>query len=609
MKESHTQGLASQGNPESCAANREGSGEALTGAHAGGVLSRENRSNQGADAVRLAGKQHASVRQGKHTCDPARSETSSMHGNSMRENREIPRSPAADGPVGRAGKVDDHNPAMHGWGKSDNLILPTKSPNKAEGPAAEVMKGRGLTKENTGQQNTPRTQSRTVSVPDALDRVRAAAKRNKVERFSALLHHVTIERLRNAFRAINRDATPGIDGVTWEHYEANLERNLEDLHGRVHRGAYRAKPSRRVYIPKPDGRQRPLGVMALEDKILQRAVAEVLSAIFEVDFLGFSYGFRPRRRAHEALDMLATAIRFKKISWILDADVKSYFDRVSHDWMLRFLQHRIADGRVLALIRKWLKAGVLEEGTWSASDVGTPQGSSISPLLANAYLHYVFDLWAHQWRGRHARGEIIIVRWADDFVMGFQHEDDAKRFLADLSERFRRFSLDLHPQKTRLIRFGRFAHQDCRRFDGRRKPETFNFLGLTHACSVNRNGKYQVRRTTMRTRLTAKLHEVKAELRKRMHQSVAEQGQWLGSVVRGYFGYHAVPGNWKALGAFRTQCTRMWYRSLRRRSHKSRLTWDRMNEIADAWLPRACILHPWPEDRCADIIRGKSRVR
>jgi group II intron reverse transcriptase/maturase len=448
-----------------------------------------------------------------------------------------------------------------------------------------------------------------VSVPDALERVRAAAKRNKAERFNALLHHVTIERLRNAFRAINRDATPGIDGVTWGHYEANLESNLKDLHGRVHRGAYRAKPSRRVYIPKPDGRQRPVGVMTLEDKILQRAVAEVLSAIFEVDFLGFSYGFRPGRRAHEALDMLATAIRFKKISWILDADVKSYFDRVSHDWMLRFLQHRIADERLLALIRKWLKAGVIEERTWSASEEGTPQGSSISPLLANAYLHYVFDLWAHQWRVRHARGEIIIVRWADDFVMGFQHEDDAKRFLAALSERFRRFSLDLHPQKTRLIRFGRFANQDCRRLDGRRKPETFNFLGLTHACGVNRNGKYQVRRTTMRTRLTAKLHEVKAELRKRMHQSVAEQGQWLGSVVRGYFAYHAVPGNWKTLGAFRTQCTRIWYRSLRRRSHKSRLTWDRMNEIVDAWLPHACILHPWPEQRCADIIRGKSRVR
>jgi len=280
MEESHTQGLASQGNPESCAAIRKESGEALTGAHVGGVLSRENRFNQGADAVRLAGRQHASARQGKHTCDPARSETSGMHGNSMRENRETPRPPAEDGPTGRAGKVDDRNPAMHGRGKSDNLVLPTKSPNKAEGSAAELMEGRGLAKENTDQQDTPRTQSRTVSVPDALGRVRAAAKRNKAERFSALLHHVTIERLRNAFLAINRDASPGVDGVTWEHYEANLESNLEDLHSRVHRGAYRAKPSRRAYIPKPDGRQRPLGVMVLEDKILQRAVAEVLNAIF-----------------------------------------------------------------------------------------------------------------------------------------------------------------------------------------------------------------------------------------------------------------------------------------------------------------------------------------
>jgi group II intron reverse transcriptase/maturase len=471
-----------------------------------------------------------------------------------------------------------------------------------------VAEGRGLIKENTGQQNTPRTQCRTLSVPSALDRVRTVAKRNKDERFSALLHHVTIERLRDAFLAINRDASPGVDGVTWKHYEANLESNLKDLHSRVHRGAYRAKPSRRAYIPKPDGRQRPLGLATLEDKILQRAATEVLSAIFETDFLGFSYGFRPGRRAHVALDILATAIRFKKISWILDADVQSYYDRINHDWMLRFLEHRIADKRMLALIRKWLKAGVLEKGIWAASEEGTPQGSSISPLLANVYLHYAFDLWARQWRERHATGDVIIVRWADDFVVGFQHADEAEHFTEALRERFQRFSLDLHPDKTRLIRFGRYANRDCRSF-GRRKAETFNFLGMTHACSQNRNGKFQIRRTTMSKRLTAKLHGVKAELRKRMHHSVAEQGRWLRSVVSGYFAYHAVPGNWKALGVFRTQCTRLWYRTLRRRSHKSRLTWERMTDIANAWLPRPRILHPWPEERCAAIIQGKNRVR
>ena len=372
MKEPHIEGLANHDDPESCLGTRKGTGEALTGAHAGRVLSRENRSNQGADAVVLSGRPHADAREGERTRDPARSETSDMRGNSMRENREIPGPPAADGPAGRAGKVEDRKPAMNGPGKSDSSIVPTKSPNKAQGRAAEAVEGRGLTEENTGQQNTPRTQCRTMSVPNALDRVRTAAKRNKDERFSALLHHVTLDRLYYAYLAISRDAAPGVDGVTWEHYGVNLQRNLEDLHARVHRGAYRAKPSRRAYIPKSDGRQRPLGIASLEDKILQRAVVEVLNAIYETDFLGFSYGFRPGRQAHVALDILATAIRFRKISWILDADVSRYFDRVSHDWMLRFLEHRIADRRMLALIRKWLKAGVLEGGIWTASEEGTP---------------------------------------------------------------------------------------------------------------------------------------------------------------------------------------------------------------------------------------------
>ena len=366
-------------------------------------MSRETRCNQGADVVELSGRQNTCARKGEGTSDPARSETSSTCGNSMRENREIPYLPPGDGPGGRAGKVDDRNPAMHRHGKSDSSILPTKPLNKARKLAAEVVEGRGLTKENVLQQNTRRTQSREPCVPSALERVRRAAIRNKAERFSALLHHVTAERLRDAFQNIKRNATPGVDGVTWEHYEADLDRNIEDLHSRVQRGAYRAKPSRRAYIPKPDGRQRLLGIAALEDKIVQRAVTEVLNAIYETDFLGLSYGFRPGRRAHMALDALAIGIRFRKISWILDADIRGYFDAISHSRMQRFLEHRIADHRMLNLIRKWLKAGVLENGKWTASEEGTPQGSSVSPLLANIYLHYVLDLWAHAWRRRRAR--------------------------------------------------------------------------------------------------------------------------------------------------------------------------------------------------------------
>jgi group II intron reverse transcriptase/maturase len=526
----------------------------------------------------------------------------------MRENREIPCLPFEGGSEGRAGKVNDHNPAMNGPGKSDDSIVPTKLPNKAGQPVAEVVEGRGLTKENAGQQNTRRTQGRE-SVPSALERIREAAIRNKEQRFSALFHHVTEERLRQAFLRIKRKAAPGTDGVTWEQYEADLDRNVKGLHAKLQRGAYRAKPSRRAYIPEADGRQRPLGIAALEDKIVQRAVTEVLNAIYEADFLGFSYGFRPGRRAHIALNALAIGIRFKKISWILDADIRGYFDSISHEWMVKFLEHRIADRRMLRLIKKWLKAGVIENGEWKASEGGSPQGSSISPLLANIYLHYVLDLWVQQWRRRHARGDVIIVRWADDFVVGFQYGDEASRFKEAVRDRLQKFSLELHPEKTRLIRFGRFARRDCERFDGRSKPETFNFLGFTHYCGVNLNRKFMVGRITQRKRLTAKLHEVKAELRERMHQPIDEQRDWLTSVIPGYFAYHAIPGNWAALGSFRTQCTRLWYKTLRRRSQKSRLTWDRMKELAKAWLPPARILHPWPEQRFAVFIQGRSRMR
>lgn len=600
MKEPYIEELATHDDPESCAGRRKEAGEALTGARVGRVLSRENRRNQGADDVVLSGRQHGHARHGECMTDPARSKTPSMRGNSTRENREIPYPPRKDGSEGRVGKVIDRNPTMNGYGKSDRRMVPTKSPNKSNGATqsdAEVMEGKRLTKGNAGQRNAPRTQSRTHDAPNELDRVRKAALKDKKARFTALFHHVSIERLEQAFLALKRKAAPGVDGVTWEQYDTNLRSNLRDLHSRLQSGAYRAKPSRRVYIPKPDGRQRPLGVAALEEKVVQRAVTEVLNAVYEADFLGFSYGFRPGRKQHHALDALAVAIRTRKVSWVLDADIRGFFDAIDHGWMLKFLEHRIADKRMLRLIRKWLKAGVIEAGELKANDEGTPQGASISPLLSNVYLHYVLDLWVQQWRKTSARGEVIIIRWADDFVMGFQYQQDAQRCLAQLRSRFGKFALQLHPEKTRLIRFGRFARRDCRRFDGKNKPETFNFLGFTHFCGQTRRGVFLVGRKTIRDRLTAKLHSVRTQLRARMHEPVEQQGRWLRSVVVGYFNYHAIPGNWKAIGAFRTQVARLWYRTLRRRSQKRRINWKRMSRKVDHWLPAARILHPWPEER------------
>jgi group II intron reverse transcriptase/maturase len=447
-----------------------------------------------------------------------------------------------------------------------------------------------------------------VSVSSALDRVRQAALKDRDARFTALLHHVDVERLRAAYRAISPDAAAGVDGVTWRDYGRDLEANLQDLHARVHRGAYRARPSRRVFIAKTDGRLRPLGVAALEDKIVQRAVVEVLNAIYEQDFLGFSYGFRPGRSAHDALDALAVAITKRRVNWVLDADIRDCFTSLDHSRLAKFLEHRIADKRVLRLIQKWLAAGVIEDGSWTASDAGTPQGASISTLLANVYLHYVFDLWAHQWRGRQARGEMIVVRYADDFVVGFEHNDDAERFLADLRERFAQFALELAPDKTRLIEFGRFA-AERRQQRGERRPETFDFLGFTHICAKTRKGRFMLKRVTSKKRMRAKLSAVKTELRRRMHLPVSEQGRWLGSVVRGHLNYYAVPGNSDAIGAFRDQITRHWHRTLRRRSQRHRLTWQRMHRLAVRWLPHARIQHPWPDARFAATTQGRSPVR
>src|SRR5262250_2895180 len=431
---------------------------------------------------------------------------------------------------------------MHEREKSDPAIRGGKPMNKAESSAhakhgvsdaAELVEQRAGAKGNASEQSTHRTQGRE-RVSQALERVRKAARLRKEEKFTALLHHINVDLLREAFFALKRDAAPGVDGVTWRAYETDLDLKLTDLASRVQRGAYRALPSRRTYIPKADGRQRPLAVMALEDKIVQKATVAVLNCIYEEQFLGFSYGFRPKRGPHDALDALVVGISTRRVNFIFDADVASFFDSVSKEWLVRFVEHRIGDKRIIRLIRKWLKAGVLEDGVVTVSEVGTGRGSVISPLLANIYMHYVFDLWANRWRRREAQGDVVIVRYADDFVVGFEYETDARRFWDALRARLEEFALSLHPEKTRLIEFGRHA-AERRASAGLGKPETFKFLGFVLICGKSRRGQFSVQRKTRRDRIQAKLKEVKQELRKRMHQPIPEQGRWLAQVVRGYF--------------------------------------------------------------------------
>jgi len=464
-------------------------------------------------------------------------------------------------------------------------------------PLAESEEGRPLIKENTPQPNTPSTQSET-RVSQGLGGVRKAAKEHKERKFTALLHHLTVDLLRESFYALKRKAAPGVDGTTWQEYEAGLEGRLVDLHSRVHRGAYRAKPSRRVYIPKAEGRQRPLGVAALEDKVVQQAVVTILNQIYEADFLGFSYGFRPGRSQHQALDALSYALTRKAVNHVLDADIRGFFDHLDHGWMMRFLQHRVADRRILRLTQKWLKAGVMEEGQWSETEMGTPQGAVIAPLLANIYLHYVFDLWVNAWRKRHAGGDVVVVRYADDTVLGFQYQAEADRFLEDFRERLGKFGLELHSEKTRRIEFGRCAEPNRKR-RGEGKPETFDFLGFTHISGKNRNGHFTVKRQTIGKRLRAKLQEIKQQLRRRRHDPVAQTGEWLRSVVQGYFNYHAVPGNLDSLGTFRVRLTRLWRTQLLQRSQRHRFNWDRIQLLAARWLPLPRVLHPWPTQRFA----------
>ena len=481
--------------------------------------------------------------------------------------------------------------------ESHSGVLPMNHSNKDGKLSAESGEGRPLIKENARQPNTYPTQS-GKGVSQGLADVRKAARDNKEMKFTALLHHLTVDLLRESFYSLKRKAAPGVDGVTWQEYEVGLEDRLIDLHDRVHRGAYRAQPSRRVYIPKNDGRQRPLGVAALEDKIVQQATVTILNQIYEEDFLGFSYGFRPGRSQHQALDALSYVLLKKKVNYVLDADIRGFFDNLDKSWLIKFVEHRVADPRILRLIQKWLNAGVMEEGEWSDTKTGSPQGSVISPLLANIYLHYAFDLWVNVWRKKWARGEVAVIRYADDVISGFQHQADADRFLQNLRERLGKFGLELHPDKTRRIEFGRFAEQNRKR-RGDDKPETFDFLGFTHISGKNRLGLFTVRRKTIRTRMRAKLREVKQQLRERMHDPVRQTGQWLKSIVQGHLNYYAVPGNIDSLSVFRDRLTGYWWHTLRRRSQKRRISWTRMLALADRWLPRPRVLHPYPADRFA----------
>jgi group II intron reverse transcriptase/maturase len=462
------------------------------------------------------------------------------------------------------------------------------------------MEGRGPAEGNPSWRARHRTQSRD-RLQQALTRVRQVVRKDRGLRLNALWHHVyDTDRLREAYFGLERKSAAGLDGETWQHYGEALEANLQDLSERLKRGAYRAKPVRRVFVPKDDGRKRPIGVPVLEDKIVQRSAAEVIGGVWETDFKGFSYGFRPGRSQHNALDAVVVGIKRKKIGWILDADIRGYFDTIDHGWLMKFVEHRIADRRVHRHVMKWLKAGVLEDGKRTVAQAGTPQGGSISPLLANIYLHYVFDVWADAWRKKRARGDVIIVRFADDIIVGFQHQSDAERFQVDLAERFRRFNLELHPDKTRLIRFGRFAAEDRQR-RGEGKPETFDFLGFTHICGKTSRGAFQVIRRTMRRRLRNKLRAVKAELRWRMHDPVPDVGKWLKSVVDGHANYYGVPNNGAAVEAFRNQVVILWHKALSRRSQTGYVNWRRMYRLAKRWLPSPGIRHPWPEQRLCVI--------
>ena len=642
MRESYDQDPASQVGPESCGDGREAVVEALTGERAGRVSNRETVNVRGADACLGVRKATSLVSTSQETGGPREVEDPEARLRALRcthrsishGSREISRLANGESPAARVVNPSPRSKTTMNdeREKSDRPVVPGKSTNKRRGYwsfFAEWMKGRGLAKENSGPaKQADRTPSRVgkgdaavtadadpEGLSNALERIRAAARRDKGLKFTSLWHHVyDIERLREAYYALKRDAATGVDEVTWQEYGQTLENHLADLSERLARGAYRAKPVKRAYVPKADGNRRPIGIPALEDKLVQRATVQVLNAIYdETDFLGFSYGFRPGRSCHMALDALAVGIETKKVNWMLDADIKSFFDTLSHEWLIKFVEHRIGDHRVVRHVRKWLNAGVMmEDGRHEQQDEGTPQGGSISPLLANLYLHYVLDLWAEQWRRTQTRGDVIIVRYADDFVVGFEHESDAQRFLADLRERFRQFNLELHAAKTRVIEFGRHARENRERRGQRGKPMSFNFLGFTHVCDQTRRGRFTVLRRTMAKRMRIKLASIKAELWRRLHDSISEVGRWLASVLRGHYRYFGVPRNFRALSSFLYVVRRLWHRTLNRRCQSRRVgmtTEARMSRIARRWLPMPRICHPYPSERLCVLIQGKSPVR
>lgn len=536
--------------------------------------------------AKRAGSQSSGVR------DPG------MRGHSLHGNREIPE-PTVMAPAVtvRAVEARSRTTAMHGPGKSDNGVVPEKPTNTSAPVAdAELVEGRPLPMSNSAQPPVTGAQHPGQAL-SGLSRIREAARKDGKQRFTSLMHHITPGMLRDAYWSLKRQAAPGVDGVTWDAYGEDLDQNLVDLHTRIHHGRYQALPSKRVWIPKPDGRQRPLGIAVVEDKMVQTAANWVLQAIFEEDFTGFSYGFRPGRSQHQALDAVWVGIKQRPVEWIVDADIRGFFDTLSHEWLMRFLEHRVADPRMLRLIRGWLRAGVVEQGQRKKTTTGTPQGAVISPLRANLYLHHVFDLWAAWWRKHCAAGTVIIVRYADDFVVGFQHQTEAQAFLHDLRERLHRFGLELHPDKTRLIEFGRHAcARRAKRGEG--KPETFDFLGFTHLCGKTRSGAgFMIHRRTVAKRMRDAIHRIKEKLRHHMNRTLDEQGQWIRSVVQGYFAYHAVPGNGERLCAFRHWVGKIWGAMLRRRGQRKPLPWQVIATLVKRWMPSARTLHPYPDQR------------
>jgi group II intron reverse transcriptase/maturase len=496
---------------------------------------------------------------------------------------------------GRRGRKGAEPQSEKTFEESDEVVVPRKSA-KTQVTLVESMEGRTEAEGKSAARNALPAQDGAGALT-FLQRIGQRARESKEEKFTTLLSHLKVPLLKEAFKRLRKDAASGIDGVTWSEYAERLDERLLDLQDRVHRGSYHPQPVRRVFIPKGDGKTRPLGIPALEDKIVQQAARMVLEPIYEAQFIGFSYGFRPRRSQHDALDALAAAIQ-RKVSWVLDADIRSFFDTIDHGWMQRFLEHRIGDRRMVRLLMKWLHAGVMEDGKLREVEEGTPQGGIISPLLANIYLHYALDLWVLRWRKRHARGELYFVRYADDFVVCLQYEEDALAMRAALAERLAKHGLELHPDKTRVIQFGRFARKDAER-EGR-KPDTFDFLGFTHIADRSRGGRFQLKRRTSRKKRKAKLAALQERMRKRRHEPPAEQHRWLAAVLRGHYRYYAVPTNYRALAGFRREVQRAWYRVLQRRSQRARWNVEQLKRFEQRYpLPVPRILHPWPTARFA----------